>query len=143
MMCLSCFILTVCILNKGLDTIVLAFSTSSALSQRTTPLGVVGLSRSTVISIVIERSLVRFWERRDDFFFCSFLRMGKQGIDGNGTCYSNTGVATWRDHTCSFCFDCRLAGRQTFACSQNLPCYRSHSCHTALVMRAALSTMRR
>ena len=34
------------------------------LHRRITPLGVVGLSRSTVIAIVIERSLVRFWERR-------------------------------------------------------------------------------
>jgi hypothetical protein len=34
------------------------------LHGRITPLGVVGLSRSTVIAIVIERSLVRFWERR-------------------------------------------------------------------------------
>ena len=43
--------------------------------RRITPLGVVGLSRSTVISVVIERSLVRFWERRHLFcsrnlFFC-------------------------------------------------------------------------
>jgi hypothetical protein len=41
------------------------------LSRSIPPLGVVGLSRSTVIAIfVIERSLVRFWERR---YFLPFL----------------------------------------------------------------------
>jgi hypothetical protein len=43
-------------------------NTTSAFNKRITPLGVVGLSRSTVIAIfVIERSLVRFWERRQLF----------------------------------------------------------------------------
>ena len=39
------------------------------VTTRIPPLGVVGLSRSTVISVVIERSLVRFWERRTSEFF--------------------------------------------------------------------------
>jgi len=49
-------------------------TTSATLGCIDTPLGVVGLSRSTVMYIVIERSLIRFRERRYPFFVLFFVQ---------------------------------------------------------------------